>query len=135
MSCVTMLLISFFYIPAWVFPGDSLFQLTIDVIITSYRFLPMLHPFQMSHPIRSFPALTHPCTCILNIWKGYSQLHSSSSFRRGNILCSQHTSTDNTSYTSMDTFKVSVCCWCTMSFVLVFQHTPHLLVCVHMTNV
>ena len=45
--CMTMLLISFFYIPTWVFTGDSLFQLAIgDIIITSYHFhanaLPLL---------------------------------------------------------------------------------------------
>ena len=76
--CMTMLLISFFYIPAWVFPGDSLFQLAIgDIIITSYHFMPMLCPFWMSHPIRGFPTWTHPHACILTIRRGYSQLHSS----------------------------------------------------------
>ena len=133
---MTTLLVSFFYAPAWVFPGDFLFTLAVgDVIITSYHFLSMLHPFQMSHPIRGFPALTHPCTCMITIWRGYSQLHSSSNFRRGNILCSQHTSTDNTSLTWMHTFKVSVCCWCAASTLLIFQHTSHLLVCILMTNV
>ena len=133
---MTTLLVSFFYTPAWVFPGDSLFPLAVgDVIIMSYHFLPMLHPFQMSHPIRGFPALTHPGTCILTIWRGYSQLHSSSNFQRGNILCSQHTSTDNTSYTLTHMFKVSVYCQCATSTLLIFQHTSHLLVCMHMTNV
>ena len=115
---------------------DSLFPLAIgDIIIMSYHFLPMLYPFWMSHPIRGFPTLTHPCACILTIWRGYSQLHSSSNFWRGNILCSQHTSTDNTSYTLTHMFKVSVCCWCTTSTLLVFQHTLSLLACVHMTKV
>ena len=79
--------------------------------------------------------MTHSRACTITIWRGYSQLHSSSNFRRGNISCSYHTSTDNTSYTLTHTFKVSVCCWCTMSTVLVFQHTSHLLACMHMTNV
>ena len=134
---MTTLLVSFFYAPTWVFPGDSLFPLAVgDVIITSYCFLLMLHPFQMSHPIRGFPHLDTPLhACAITIWRGYSQLHSSSSFWRRNISCSQHTSTDNTSYTLTHTFKVSVCCWHAVSTVLIFQHTSCLLVHMHMTNV
>ena len=114
---------------------DSLFPLAVgDVIIMSYHFLLMLHPFHMNHPIRGFPTLTYPHACTITIWKGYSQLHSSSSFWRRNIPCSQHTSTHNTLHTSTCTLKVSVCLWHIMSTLLTFQHTSHLLTCMHMTN-
>ena len=53
--------------------------------------------------------LDTPSHMHFNHQEGYPKVHSSSNFWRGNILCSQHTSTGNTLYTLTHMFKVSAC--------------------------
>ena len=114
------------YPPCGVFPGDSLFSMSIDdIITTSFCFLLRLHPLGMSHPIRGFPTLTHPHACILPSGGGIPYFFLHPTFGEGNILCSQHTSTDNTSYTLTHMFKVSTYSLGTLCQLYMYIHIPH----------
>ena len=91
--------------PLMGFPGG--YPLSIGWVITSYCFLLRLCLFQVIHPISSLPTKLF-CTCIIELAEGWGWLHSSSSSWRINISSSQHTSTQNMSYTQVHTYKVSV---------------------------
>ena len=133
---MTALLISSFYALTWVFPGDSLFPLVQWWCHHYVIPLPAEAPTFSGWAIQSgaFPPWHIFHACAISFGKRYSQLHSSSSFWRIHISCSQHTSTHNTSHTWTHAFKVSVCLWCSASTLLTFHHTMHPLTCVYSTN-
>ena len=119
--------------PAWVFPGDSLFPLAVgDIIITSHYFLLRLHPLQMSHPIRGFPASTHPHACILSsggIPQGSFFIHLS---ERKHLLLKIHQA--QLIHHLFVSYIQGKCMftWQTAPTLLVFQHNPNLFdACTH----
>ena len=125
------------FIPPWVLPGDSLFPFAVDdIIIMSCHFLPRLHPFLMTHPIRGFPTLTHLYACILTIRRGIPNFILHPSFREETSYAQSTLSTGNTSYALTHMFKVS-------ASLLGMPHQPYsyfnipftYLACVHMTKV
>ena len=89
----------------------------------------------MSHPIRGFPTLTHSCTCMITIWRGILSFILHPTFREETSYTYSTLAQTTHRTPGCTCFKVSVCCWCAASTLVILQHTLHLLMHVLMTNV
>ena len=122
----------------WVFPGDPLLPLVHwwchrYVILLPAEAPPLLDESSNQEPSLPWHIFAH---ALYPFWKGYSHLHSSSSFCRRHISCSQYTSTHNMLHTYTHTFKVSACFLCMPHQPYSHSNILHasIDVCMHRTN-